>query len=271
MGEFDAGSGSGWMITLNKDFIKYGASDFEVKNGDVIKWQYSCQLGADIGDPFYSDVSVSNKNNKTETKEETEETKDEQKEEIAQSTFTETTFSDVKKDDWHFESVKYVYENNLMQGTGNGFEPESKMSRAMLVTVLYRMTNPETTESKHSFTDVPQGQWYSDAVAWAAENGIVNGISETEFAPDSDVSREQMALIIYRFAKMQGYDISDKADISDFTDTGDVSNWALDAISWANKTELVTGTGESTLSPKATATRAQVAAILMRFCENVAK
>ena len=271
MGEFDAGSGSGWMITLNKDFIKYGASDFEVKNGDTIKWQYSCQLGADIGDPFYSDVSVSNKNNKTETKEETEETKDEQKEEIAQSTFTETTFSDVKKDDWHFESVKYVYENNLMQGTGKGFEPESKMSRAMLVTVLYRMTNPETTENTHSFTDVPQGQWYSDAVAWAAEKGIVNGISETEFAPDSDVSREQMALIIYRFAKMQGYDISDKADISDFTDTGDVSNWALDAISWANKTELVTGTGESTLSPKATATRAQVAAILMRFCENVAK
>ncbi len=263
-GEFDAGVGSGWMITLNKTFIGRGASEFEVENGDVIKWQYTCQLGADIGDPFYSD-----RNNKTEEKKQ-EET-EEKKEDNEKATFTETTFSDVKKDDWHYESVKYVYENNLMQGTGGGFEPESKMSRAMLVTVLYRMANPENNENKHSFSDVPQGQWYSDAIAWASANEIVNGISSTEFAPDSDISREQMALIIYRFAKLQGYDIDDKADISSFADTNDVSDWALDALCWANKTELVNGTSETTLSPKATATRAQVAAILMRFCENVAK
>ncbi len=279
-GEFDAGVGSGWMITLNKDFIKYGASEFEVKNGDTIKWQYTCQLGSDIGDPFYSgssSSSSSNKNNKTEDekKEETEkpeeEIKEEQKEEVTKNTFTETTFADVKKDDWHYESVRYVYENNLMQGTGNGFEPESKMSRAMLVTVLYRMANPESAENTHSFADVPEGQWYSDAVAWAASNGIVSGISATEFAPDSDISREQMALIIYRFAKMQGYNVSDVADLSSFSDTDDVSDWAMDAMSWANKAELVNGTSETTLSPKATATRAQVAAILMRFCKTLAK
>ena len=274
-GEFDAGVGSGWMITLNKTFIEYGASEFEVKNGDVIKWQYTCQLGKDIGDPFYSgsSSSSSNKNNKTEDekKDDKEEIKEEQKEETTKNTFTETTFADVKKDDWHYNCVKYVYENNLMQGTGNGFEPESKMSRAMLVTVLYRMANPESAENTHSFKDVPEGQWYSDAVAWAAANGIVSGISATEFAPDSDISREQMALIIYRFAKIQDYDVTIKADISSFADTADISDWALDALSWANKTELVNGTSETTLSPKATATRAQVAAILMRFCENVAK
>ncbi len=273
MGEFDAGVGSGWMITFNKTFIEYGASDFEVKNGDTIKWQYTCQLGKDIGDPFYSDSSTSsssNTNNKTED-EKKEEAKEEKREETAKITFSETTFADVKKEDWHYKSVKYVYENNLMQGTGNGFEPESKMTRAMLVTVLYRMVNPEGAENTHNFADVPEGQWYSDAVVWAAENNIVSGVSENKFAPDEDITREQMALIIYRFAKMQGFDVKDKADISSFADTNDVSNWALDAISWANKTELVNGTSENTLSPKATATRAQVATILMRFCENVAK
>ncbi|MBQ8391722.1 MAG: S-layer homology domain-containing protein, partial [Clostridia bacterium] len=260
-GEFDAGSGSGWMITLNRDFIKYGASKFKVKNGDVIKWQYTCQLGEDIGDPFYSDTS-SSKNNKTE---------EDKKEDPEKPQFTETTFADVKKNDWHYESVKYVYERGLMQGTGNSFEPESKMSRAMLVTVLYRMANAEKSENKHSFTDVPQAEWYSDAIAWAASNGIVSGVSKTEFAPDSDISREQMALIIYRFAKMQGYNIGDEADVSAFADAESVSDWALDAMKWANKTKLITGTSETTLSPKATATRSQVAAILMRFCENVAK
>ncbi len=277
-GEFDAGSGSGWMITLNKTFIEYGASEFTVKNGDTIKWQYTCQLGADIGDPFYSGSSSSSNNNnkkedekKEETEKPNEEIKEEKTEEVKKNTFTETTFADVKKDDWHYETVKYVYENNLMQGTDNGFEPESKMSRAMLVTVLYRMAKPESVESTHNFKDVAKGQWYSDAVAWAAANGIVSGITSTEFAPDSDISREQMALIIYRFAKMQGYNVSDASDLSNFADTSDVSDWTIDALSWANKARLVNGTSETTLSPKATATRAQVAAILMRFCENIAK
>ena len=271
MGEFDAGAGSGWMITLNKEFIEYGASEFEVKNGDVIKWQYTCQLGADIGDPFYSETSSSKKNNKNEKEETKTEDISKDGEEKQNAPFTETTFADVKKDNWHYEYVKYVYERGLMQGTGNGFEPDGNMSRAMLVTVLYRMANPQSNENKHSFSDVPKGQWYSDAIAWASANGIVNGVSKTEFAPDSDISREQMALIIYRFAKMQGYDANDKADISNFRDTDDVSDWALDAFKWTNKKELINGTSETTLSPKAMATRAQVAAIIMRLCETLAK
>lgn len=122
-----------------------------------------------------------------------------------------------------------------MQGTGNGFEPESKMTRAMLVTVLYRMANPEEKVNNHNFADVPEGQWYSDAVAWATENNIVKGVSENKFAPDEDITREQMVLIIYRYAKMQGFDAGGASNLENFTDAKDVSDWALDAIRWAIK------------------------------------
>jgi len=271
-GEFDAGKDSGWMITWDDWFINKGASEFMVKDGDVIKWQYTCQLGADIGDTDWQGSSNSspskNNNDKDENKEETKKEDTEVQEKPA---FTETTFADIKKDDWHYESVKYVYENNLMEGTGNGFEPESKMTRAMLVTVLYRMANPEEKANNHNFADVPEGQWYSDAVSWAADNNIVKGVSENKFAPDEDITREQLALIIYRYAKIQGFDADGASNLENFTDAKGVSDWALDAMKWAIKTELVNGTSETTLSPKATATRAQVAAILMRFCENVAK
>ena len=480
-GEFDAGVGSGWMITLNKKFIEYGASEFEVKNGDVIKWQYTCQLGKDIGDPFYSSSSSSSSgtNSKTEDKKE-EETKTETTQKVetttnvtenkATVTTTENSIKDaiskaekenvesivisstdtkdatnitleipvsaaqniaensdlslevetasgnvsisnetlnsiveqvgtdenlkvtveittadkvlesvseesakvitenvekeilqnavivevnitsgdkyvrsfggnkltvdipvegkgheegkyykvhivssdgrmdtsfgkciskggklvIKVDTthlssfivtdietcpfgdvpnhWAYEAVKYVYANSLMQGTDEAtFAPDENMTRAMLVTVLYRMANSEGAESTHNFADVVSGEWYSDAVAWASSNGIVSGVSENKFAPNEDITREQMALIIYRYAKMQGFDVSESSTLESFTDTSDVSAWALDAIKWANSVTLVNGTSETTLSPKATATRAQVATILMRFCENIAK
>ncbi len=265
-GEFDAGTGSGWMITLNKEFIEYGASEFCVKNGDVIKWQYTCQLGEDIGDPFYIGKTSSEKEINKEEKEEEKAEKEDEKIKLQ-----ENKFSDVNKDDWHYEAVKYVYENNLMQGTGNGFEPDGKMSRAMLVTVLYRLAQAEFDGKAQIFKDVKEDMWYSEAVFWAYSNGIINGISSTEFAPDSDVSREQMALIIYRFAKMNGFITEENEEDLSFSDINEVSDFALDAIIWANKTNLIKGTDEKTLSPKASATRAQVAAILMRFLENIKK
>ena len=273
LAEFDNGPNSGWMFRHNGTIANEGYATRTLSSGDVIKWFYTDDYTKEAGYENWKPVSgSSSSNNKKEDKEEPKK-EDENKETGVQEKpdFTESTFADVKKADWHYESVKYVYENNLMQGTGNGFEPESKMSRAMLVTVLYRMANPEEKANNHNFADVPAGQWYTDAVAWAAENNIVSGVSENKFAPNEDITREQMALIIYRFAKMQGYDVEDSADLSQFADTDDISDWALDAIRWANKTELVNGTSETTLSPKATATRAQVAAILMRFCENIAK
>ncbi|MBQ8836104.1 MAG: S-layer homology domain-containing protein [Clostridia bacterium] len=320
-GEFDAGTGSGWMITLNNDFIEYGASEFEVANGDVIKWQYTCQLGSDIGDPFYSDSSssesstntytvkfetnggsaVSNQKvdkNDTATEPEAptkdgytfggwytdkELTKEYDFDTKVTKSFTlyakwtekasadENHFSDIGENDWYYLYVQYVYENGLMQGTDDGFEPDGNMTRAMLVTVLYRLDGAENGKDGCRFTDVAEGEWYADAVAWANENGIVVGISETEFAPNDNITREQMAAVIYRYAKFKGYDVSDKADISDFADADEISGYALDALAWANANELVKGTTDTTVSPKGTATRAHVAAILMRFCENIAK
>jgi len=274
-GEFDAGSGSGWMITLNKEFIRYGASDFEVKNGDIVKWQYTCQLGEDIGDTFKSDSDSSFiqqiPDEKDEEKTQEKDDAKEEPEETPKNLFTETTFNDVKKDDWHYDYVKYVYENDLMQGTENGFEPDIKMTRAMLVTVIYRMANPEISEKTCAFADVPENAWYRDAVAWAASKGIVNGKSETEFAPEEYVTREQMAVILCRFAKANGMDVTEIADISKFSDADDISGFALEAMRWTYKMELINGTSESNLSPKDVSTRAQVAAVLTRFCENTEK
>jgi len=262
-GEFDAGSGSGWMITYNKKFIECGASDFEVKNGDTIKWQYTCQLGKDIGDTYYSGASAS-KGNKVNIKKE-EEIKLEAEEKSPKS-FNEDTFADVTKDDWCYEYVKYVYENKLMEGTDKGFEPDKKMSRAMLVTVIYRMENPLPHDGEMPFGDVDRDKWYYDAVSWAFENGIVQGISKSEFAPNDEVTREQTALIMYRYAKLCGYDISADFDISHFTDAEDVSSWAMDAVRWATKTGLITGTEHSVMLPQAQAKRSQIAAIITRFC-----
>ncbi len=258
LSEFDGSKDAGWMYKVNDTLPKVGLTECDIDNGDKIVWFFTKDWTSVPGTT--GSFGGRGKNTKKEDNEVQE-----------KPTFTETTFADVKKEDWHYESVKYVYEKGLMQGSGSGFEPQTKMSRAMLVTVLYRMANPKTAKNTHSFEDVPQDQWYSDAVAWANSNGMVNGISQTEFAPNEDITREQMALIIYRFAKMQGCDMDSKTDISSFEDANDVSPWAQDAIEWANKAKLIDGTSKTTLSPKATATRAEVAAILMRFCEMKAK
>lgn len=271
-GEFDAGAGSGWMITLNEEFIKYGASDFEVENGDVIKWQYTCQLGEDIGDSYYQGSSSSG-NDKTddennEEKEEPEEPTEEKTEESERKEFSETTFSDVKSDDWYYEAVKYGYENGLMQGTDNGFEPDGKMTRAMLVTVLYRLEKAELTDGENPFTDVEDGTWYTNAVIWAKETRIVTGVTETEFAPNDNITREQTVTILYRYAKYKGYDVEVSGELSKFSDMDEISSFAFDAFRWAIESGIINGTSENTLSPKDGATRAQLAAILMRFCER---
>lgn len=202
-----------------------------------------------------------------------EDIKEEVKEETVtpQKVFDENTFSDIKASDWHYESVKYVYQNNLMQGTEKGFEPERKMTRAMLVTVLYRMENTKNDTKQLSFVDVNSDDWYAEAVAWANESGIVTGLSEGVFAPEDNVTREQMAVIIYRYAQFKGYDVKTEAELTKYSDANGISNWAADALRWANGTQLINGVSNDTIAPKDTATRAQVATILMRFCESLVK
>lgn len=176
-------------------------------------------------------------------------------------------FADVSKDSWYYEAVEYVYENKLMQGTDKGFEPEGLMTRAMLVTVLYRMENPTEEYEKSIFLDVPEDEWYSDSVAWAAANGIVTGINDREFAPNENITREQIAVIIYRYAKLKSYDISENTNILSYEDFDEISEYAVPAMQWAADKGIINGKTDSTLNPSDYGTRAQLAAILMRFAE----
>ena len=180
-------------------------------------------------------------------------------------------FTDVRSGDWFYDAVVYVYENGMMNGVGDRlFSPNETTTRAMIVTMLYRLEN-EPAAAASSFTDVPAGQWYTDAVAWAASNAIVGGYGNGLFGPNDAITREQMAAILYRYAQFKGYDVSSVGDLSRYTDAGQVSAWAQSAMGWANAQGLITGNTATTLNPTASATRAEVATILMRFVENVAK
>lgn len=184
---------------------------------------------------------------------------------------TSLPFIDVADDDWYYSAVGYVYRNKLITGTtSTTFEPNATTTRAMLVTVLWRLAG-EPAANSSSFTDVATGAWYSTAVVWAAENNIVNGIGGGLFAPNDSITREQMAVILYNYACFMDYDVSLKGDTSIFTDRGKVSSWAIGGIEWAVGSELISGKGDGILDPIGTATRAEIATILMRFIENSIK
>ena len=179
-------------------------------------------------------------------------------------------FPDVTEGDWFYDAVRYAYETGLMDGVGdNLFAPNSETTRAQLVTILYRLAGQPAVSGDLPFPDVESGTWYTDAVAWAAENGIVNGVSDTEFAPGDDITREQLAAILYRYAAYQGYDVSQRADLSGFGDASSISPYAQEALSWAHAQGLVLGFEDGSLRPQGTASRAQIAAVLMRFLAAV--
>ena len=181
-------------------------------------------------------------------------------------------FKDVKTADWFYNDVKYVYEKGMMAGTAaDVFAPNATTTRAMIVTILYRLEGSPAVTGTSAFVDVPAGQWYTDAVNWAAANQIVKGTSATTFAPNDSITREQMAAILYRYAQYKGYDVTKKADLSGYSDNGQVSAYAKDALAWANAAKLINGVTNTTLAPQGNATRAQVSAILHRFCDGVVK
>ncbi len=182
----------------------------------------------------------------------------------------ENPFTDVPASHWAHDDITYVYENDLMNGTdGSLFSPESTTTRAQVVTVLYRLAGQPAADWENPFWDVPASAWFHDAVTWAWENDITGGVSSTHFGAGNAVTREQLAAFLYRYAQDQGYDTSARADLSGYSDAGLVSSYATEALSWANATGLITGTTATTLSPKGSATRAQVATILSRFCQDV--
>jgi len=187
--------------------------------------------------------------------------------------FTDETFSDVKSGDWYYPAVQYVYENKLFNGTDTGFEPDVSMSRAMLVTVLYRLAAPAATNANSVFLDVPQNTWYTESIQWATENGIVTGVTDTSFAPDEAITREQLALILYRYAVLNGHDISagKDAELFSYRDVEQVSAYAKDAMQYAVALGIIGGKTGDMLAPKDCATRAEVATMFMRFAEVATK
>lgn len=188
------------------------------------------------------------------------------------TTYSKLPFSDVRIADWFYNDVKYVYEKGMMAGTAaDVFAPNATTTRAMIVTILYRLEGSPAVTGTSAFVDVPTGQWYTDAVNWAAANQIVKGTSATTFAPNDSITREQMAAILYRYAQYKGYDVTKKADLSGYSDNGQVSAYARDALAWANAAKLINGVTNTTLAPQGNATRAQVSAILHRFCDGVVK
>lgn len=179
-------------------------------------------------------------------------------------------FTDVHETDWFYNDVLFVYEEGLFAGTGDTtFSPNAAMTRAMLVTVLYRLEGEPAVSGRSGFSDVTFNSYYEDAVTWAADNGIVNGTSITTFSPNANVTREQMAAILYRYAQYKKYNTAASSSLNGFTDQASVSGYATASLEWAVAEKLVNGSAGK-LMPTGNATRAQVAAILHRFVENVA-
>ena len=187
----------------------------------------------------------------------------------ANETPSKTKFNDVSANDWFASAVDYVTGKGMMNGTAdNTFSPKANTTRGMVVTVLYRLENQPST-SAASFTDVASGAYYANAVAWANANGIVSGYGSGKFGPNDKVTREQLAAILYRYAQYKKYDVSGANSLDGYADAQSVSSYAVPALQWANAAGVVTGKSGSKLDPKGNAARAEVAAMLMRFCENV--
>ena len=178
------------------------------------------------------------------------------------------SFSDVADSDWFYDSVKYVYEQKLMNGVSvTEFAPNANLTRAMLVTILYRIEN-EPLCGDPLFEDVEKDMWYTKSIAWASENNIVKGVGEGLFAPNANITREQIAVILYNYANFKNESTDNKATLDKYTDNTLVSVWAEDAIEWAVGEGIITGKTVTTLEPQGQATRAEAATMLMRYLKN---
>ena len=188
-----------------------------------------------------------------------------------EGTVSELPFEDVKVEQWFYEAVKYVYDNELMNGiSATEFNPNGLLTRGTIAQVLFNLEGADA-DAAAVFDDVPADAWFADAVNWAAANNIVTGYGDGTFGPDNNITREQMAAILYRYAQFKGYDVSAKGDLTAFTDGDNVSEWATDALAWCVGAKLINGRDNGTVDATGTATRAEIAKIFMSFSENVVK
>ena len=188
----------------------------------------------------------------------------------AQASQPVPSFDDVPQGTWYYSGVQYAVEHGLMSGTGEGtFSPDLSTSRGMLVTILYRLAGSPAVSGGTAFTDVAGGQWYADGVAWASANGVVSGYTDGTFRPNDTITREQMAAILYQYARLQGKLDSGRADLSVFSDAGSLSAYAREPMSWAVAQGLFSGVSADTLAPGGSTTRAQAAVILTAFSKSL--
>ena len=179
---------------------------------------------------------------------------------------TTPSFSDVKNSDWYFDAVSFVTRSNIMKGTSSStFSPDLPLTRAMLVTVLYRNENAPDVYTEKAFEDVAEDTYYADAVNWAKNNNIVNGISETKFSPDTNITREQLVSILYRYARYKDYNVTAQTKLSKYDDFNDLSDYAVVPMQYAVAKGLIKGNSATTINPHSNATRAETATILHRF------
>ncbi|MBQ6262801.1 MAG: S-layer homology domain-containing protein, partial [Clostridia bacterium] len=177
-----------------------------------------------------------------------------------------TGFSDVADDRWSAASIAYAVKCGYMNGVGDGkFDPKGPLTRAMVATVLWRREGSPAPSAPCGFEDVPEGKWYTDAVAWAKETGIVNGLTDKTFGPNSYITREQLGTMLFRFSSSAPVSVPERADLTSFEDDEKVSGWADEALKWAVEAGLINGTGGNVLSPDGKATREQFAAIIERY------
>ena len=214
-------------------------------------------------------VTVTFKEEGTSTTDDKEDT-DDNDDETSES--TDLNFTDVSSSDWFYKGVAYVVDKGVMSGVSeNQFDPSGKLTRAMLVQMLYNMESRPACDAENAFIDVPVGQWYTDAVIWANDEKIVSGMGDGLFAPNMEITREQMVVMLYNYAKYKGYDVTASADLSTFADSASVSTWAQPAMQWAVAEGYISGMGDSQLAPQGTATRAEIASVIMRFMEATAE
>lgn len=302
LSELEHGEGSGWMYRVNGTLPEITLNQYYLSDGDKITFFYTGDYHTVPGTHGYDDnqkaaQAVEKLINAigTVTKDSGDKIKaarkaydaltDTQKKLVrnynvlteAEAAFAALDaglpFTDVDKDAWYFEAVQYVYKNGLFNGTSTTtFSPDVEMSRAMLAAVLYRLAGSPAGDGKApAFTDVVPDTWYTNAVAWANGNGIVTGYGNGLFGGTDSITREQLVVMLYRYAKFMKHDTAAAGDLSAFTDAGNASDWAVEALRWAYAEGLITGRTATTIVPQGTATRAEVAMILMRFGEELAK
>lgn len=244
--ELEEGENSGWMYRVNGVLPDVYMSAYGLKNGDNIRVFFTTDYTKESGGHGGSAPS-------------TVPTTPEQP--------TGLPFTDVQAGAWYADAVKYVFDQGLMSGmSAQEFGPDGQVTRGQVVTILWRLAGSPTVSGK-AFHDVSAADWYADAVAWASANGVVSGYENGGFGPEDQVTREQLAAILYRYAQLSGKDTGKSADLSGYTDSVTISAWAPQALKWAVGSGLISGTGTHTLSPRGTATRAQIAVILQNYCK----